>query len=274
MAWLSEDLAGVVEAAQRGDRTALESLLRELQGPVYRLAMRMLGGPDDASDATQEILLRVARHIGSFQRESSFTTWAYRVAANYLLTLRSRRGETSAQVASFDEAAQQLDAALAVSAGRRSEDRLLIEEVKLFCTHGMLLCLDREHRLAYILGEILELGSDEGAEILEITAEAFRKRLSRARASLHAFLVSRCGLVNRACECRCAKLVAPSIELGLLDPKRLRFAGQPSHDRAEQLRQDIDVFTSAAELFRSQPDYVAPVDFAKSLQRMLAERIE
>jgi RNA polymerase sigma factor (sigma-70 family) len=274
MAWLSKDIAELVDAAQHGDGPALERLLRELQSPVYGLAMRMLGGPEDAADATQEILLRVARHVGSFERESSFTTWVYRVAANYLLTMRARRSGQRAQAASFDQAAEQLDAALAASAGRSSDDRLLVEEVKLFCTHGMLLCLDREHRLAFILGEILDLGSDEGAQILEITAEAFRKRLSRARASLEEFLQSKCGLVNRACECRCKKLVAPSIELGLVDPKRLRYAGHAAQNRAQRLRDDIDVFASAAELFRSQPDYAAPVDFAKSMQRLIAERID
>lgn len=271
MAWISEDLTDLVASAQRGQRSALERLLGKLRDPVYAVAIRMLGRPDDAADATQEILLRVATHLESFRGESGFSTWVYRVAANQLLTARARNKEARSGAETFDEAAAQLSAALEMSAGRSSDDRRLIEEVKLFCTHGMLLCLDREHRLAYILGVILELASEEGASILEITPEAFRKRVSRARASLEVFLQQQCGIVNTTCECRCAKLVPPSIELGLVDPERLRYAGHPTRARAERLRDDIEVFTNAAELFRSQPNYAAPAEFAESIRAMLSE---
>jgi hypothetical protein len=103
-----------------------------------------------------------------------------------------------------------------------------------------------------ILGEVLELPSEEGAEILEITPGAFRKRLSRARAKLDEFLGGHCGLVERKCACRCAKLVGPAIELGIVDAERLRYVPRV---QAESLRRDIDEFASAAELFRSHPTY-------------------
>jgi len=73
----------------------------------------------------------------------------------------------------------------------------------------MLLCLDRSHRLAYVLGEILELASEEAASILEVSAAAFRKRLSRAREEMEAFLQRQCGLAVPANRCRCAKAVPP-----------------------------------------------------------------
>lgn len=160
--------------------------------------------------------------------------------------------EAKTEHGSFAEAADQLSGALEMSHGLSSADRLLVEEVKLWCTHGMLLHLDRPHRIAYILGEILELASEEGADILEITPDAFRKRLSRARGKLDEFLRGHCGLVERQCACRCAKLVGPAVELGVVDPERLRYvAGR----QAESLRRDIDEFANAAELFRSHPTY-------------------
>jgi RNA polymerase sigma factor (sigma-70 family) len=246
MTWIDADLSDLVA------RRDVDGILRAIQSPIYGLAIRMLGDPEDAADAAQEILLRIATHLDQFRQEASFSTWAYRVAANHLLTARARRAEAKTEEGSFDEAADQLGGALAMTGGPSSEDRLLIEEVKLWCTHGMLLHLDRPHRLAFILGEILELSSDDGAAILEITPEGFRKRLSRARGKLDEFLKGNCGLVERACACRCAKLVAPALELGVVDAGRLRYV---SRDRAESLRRDIDQFANAAELFRSQPTY-------------------
>jgi RNA polymerase sigma factor (sigma-70 family) len=246
MAWIDADLSDFLA------RRDVDGILRAIQSPIYNLAIRMLGDPDDAADAAQEILLRIATHLDQFRQEASFPTWAYRVAANHLLTARARRAEAKTEEGSFDEAADQLAGALEMSHGLSPEDRLLVEEVKLWCTHGMLLHLDRPHRLAYILGEVLELASDEGAEILEITPDAFRKRLSRARGKLDEFLGGHCGLVERRAACRCAKLVGPAVELGVVQADRLRYVRRRE---AESLRRSIDEFANAAEVFRSQPRY-------------------
>lgn len=77
-----------------------------------------------------------------------------------------------------------------------TERSLLIEEVKIGCTLRMLQCLDRPHRLAYVLGEILELPGPEAAEALDITPDLFRKRLQHARAAIEAFTRAHCGLIS------------------------------------------------------------------------------
>ena len=246
MPWIAADLTELIA------RRDADALARAIRDPIYGLGIRMLGDPSDAADATQEILLRVVTHLDEFRGDSSASTWVYRVATNFLLTARTRRREAATEAGTFDEAAEQLAGALQLAGGPASDDRVLAEEVKLWCTHGMLLHLDRPHRLAYILGEILELASEDGAEILEITPEAFRKRLSRARTKLDEFLRGNCGLVERRAACRCAKLVGPAVQLGIIDPERLRYV---SPTRAAQLRRDIDEFTNAAELFRAQPQY-------------------
>jgi DNA-directed RNA polymerase specialized sigma24 family protein len=64
------------------------------------------------------------------------------------------------------------------------------------CTQAMLLCLDREHRIAYVLGDGLELNSGEAANICEISPAAFRKRLQRARERIQAFMQAHCGLLD------------------------------------------------------------------------------
>src|SRR5262249_22269550 len=86
-------LEKLIAGAQQGDAAALEALVRAIQDQIYRLAMRMVGDPADAEDATQEILVKVITHLGSFRGESTFGTWMYRVAANHLLTLRKLRSE-------------------------------------------------------------------------------------------------------------------------------------------------------------------------------------
>src|SRR5512142_1126821 len=79
------------DAARRaidGDRDAVERLVRDLQGDVYGLALRMLWQREDAEDATQEILVRVVTRLSQFDFRSCLKTWVYRVATNYLLDVK------------------------------------------------------------------------------------------------------------------------------------------------------------------------------------------
>jgi len=69
--------------------------------------------------------------------------------------------------------------------------------MKLMCTNAMLMALRREIRLAFIIGEIFGVTCQEGAEILEISPEAFRQRLARGRKEIRDFLVKRCSLFVR-----------------------------------------------------------------------------
>ena len=145
-------LEDLVRKAKDSNRAALESLIRGIQDLVYGLALRMLGYPEDADDASQEILVKVITHLDSFRGESSFTTWAYRVAANHLLTTRKRLAENQAM--SFEDYEALLEMAVASEwpeSVPEAERSLIVKEVMLSCTHGMLLCLDRPHRITFIL---------------------------------------------------------------------------------------------------------------------------
>jgi RNA polymerase sigma factor (sigma-70 family) len=263
-----EKLEELVRAAQGGDGTALEQVVREVQDDVFGLAFRMLGHADDARDAAQEVLIRVTTKLSTFQGGSRFRTWVYRVAANGILNFRTalRTPERS-----FDEAGAQLDAALDVyeAAPSTEPDRdILVNEVKVACTHGMLLCLDRPHRLAYVFGEILEFSGDDAAAILELSPAAFRKRLSRAREEMERFLRKHCGLADPTNRCRCAKLVSTAVAAGVVDPRRL-VLGSMKAKQADRLRLDIEEIRSAAEVFRSLPSFAAPTDFAAKLRTWL-----
>ena len=261
-------LEGLARRAGNGDRPALEQLVAAVRDDVYGLAMRMLWHPADAEDATQEILVKLVTGLSSFRGDSSFRTWSYRVAANHLLTTRKRRMEVAAL--SFEEFAADLaDGLDAPYDPRGVDEHLLEEEVKIGCTQGMLLCLDREHRLAYILGEVFELPSEQAADVLGIAPPAYRKRLSRARARLQTFMRGHCGLVDPANPCRCSRRVGRAIELGRLNREELLFAGHARRRELEQPLAEMERLQDAAVVFRSHPAYQAPESIAAWLSELI-----
>jgi RNA polymerase sigma factor (sigma-70 family) len=238
----------LVSDAVGGDRRALEELLRLVADDVRRLAQRMLWHPQDADDATQEILVKVATRLSTFRGEARVTTWVHRIAVNHLLTTRRRRAEDpSLTLAAFGrDLAENLDAPYDA---RGVDEDLLAQEVMVGCTQGMLLCLDRELRMAYVLGEALQFGSDEAAAICEIAPAAFRKRLQRARRRLQEFMRGHCGLIDPANPCRCHRRVGAAITHERVDPEHLLFAR-----RVDKLKRDMETFSDAGALFRSHPE--------------------
>jgi hypothetical protein len=122
--------------------------------------------------------------------------------------------------------------------------------------HGLLTCLDRPHRLAYILAEILELDGTESARILSISPAAFRKRLSRAREGVVAFTRAHCGLVDPANACRCARRLPRAQAMHRVDADALLFARAESArafpETLEKVRR-LEMVRRAAALYRSSP---------------------
>ena len=200
MSWINntnDDIA----AAVGGNPAALERILGAAQDPVYNLALRFLWHPQDAQDATQEILIRIMTNLSAFRGESQFGTWVYRIAVNHLLRAKKSRAErreislkgTAAEMAKLD------DDPLADSEADR------IYDIKIACTNGILLALTRNYRIAFVLGAVLGMKSEAAAEILDISAASFRQRLARARQMMSEFLNRQCGLMNADAACRCAE---------------------------------------------------------------------
>lgn len=260
-----------VARAQGGDRDAMEHVVREIQQGIYDLSVRFFWHPEDAEDATQEILIRVVTRLGSFRFESAFRTWVYRVATRALLNMKKKRAEVSAL--SFEEFEQDLsrglsDAPLAVQP--EVERALLYEEVKVGCTTAMLLCLDRPHRLAFILGEILQLTHTEAAEALDVAPATYRKRLSRARARITDVMRKRCGLFDLGNACRCRKRVGVAVERGRVDPEKLLFATSTEQARRfprvlAKIR-ELEEMSRAAALYRSHSRVTPSDEFVEWLR--------
>ena len=257
-------LEELARRAMDGDREALDRVVRELQDDIYGLALRMLWNKEDAEDATQEILVRVVTRLSQFDFRSRLRTWAYRVTVNYILDVKKSAVERLHL--SFERFGDTLTRNLDVEGAPDAERSVLIEEVKVGCTLAMLQCLDRPHRFAYVLGDIMELSGPEAAEVLEISPELFRKRLQHARTAVVSFTKTFCGLASDAAPCRCSRQVGAAVRDGRVDVHQLTFAGARSsfEDTRARVRQ-VEEARWALEVHRTSHPRSSSVDFARRL---------
>jgi RNA polymerase sigma factor (sigma-70 family) len=212
----------LVERALEGNRDALRELVERHQPFVYNIALKVFGGHEDARDLTQEVFVKVITSLKTFRYESALRTWLYRITVNHFLRTRRRGQELtiSGFEPYFDEVAAVADEEPSAEHGINDETT---EELRIRCTSGMLMCLDREQRLTFVLGAMFGLSHHEAADLLGISAGNFRVRLHRARRDLYSWMNRRCGLVNTQNPCRCRNKTQGFVKLGLVDPKRLVF---------------------------------------------------
>lgn len=213
----------LIADALGGSKTALEHLLKRHYKFIYNVALRYVLNPEDAKDLTQEVIIKVITKLSQFNQQSEFRTWLYRIVFNHFLNSKKRKMEHA--IVSFEEYGNSLDSIpdIELTGYEQIELKEQVEDAKIGCMTGMLLCLSREQRLVYVLGEIFEIDSKTGANLLEMSQDNFRQVLSRARKDLYNFMNNKCGLINTDNPCRCPKKTKGFIKAGWVNDTDLQF---------------------------------------------------
>ncbi|CAN5266880.1 sigma-70 family RNA polymerase sigma factor [soil metagenome] len=161
----------LVTRAKAGRVDAFEELVRRHRLRVYRVALRMLGDPGDAEDATQDAFVQAWRGMSRFRADSAFSTWMYRIVTNRCLNvLRARRPDNPLpedQRSTGEGPAEVVEAATRIDDLKRAIERLTPEQ-----------------RAPVVLRELEGCSYEQLAEALDITVPAVKSRLHRARMEL------------------------------------------------------------------------------------------
>jgi RNA polymerase sigma-70 factor (ECF subfamily) len=171
------DLAAV-ERTRAGDTAAFRVLVERYGRSVFRLAFRMTANEFDAEDVVQETFLRAYKQLDSYESRSSFSTWLYRIAANYSLDLiRSRKRHASRRVL---ESSEEEDVLESIKATDPSQDRIYYStQVKQRLEAALALLTDQE-RTAFLLRHFEGKSIEEIGAILDLGVSATKNSIFRA----------------------------------------------------------------------------------------------
>jgi len=181
----------LIREAQRGDRSAFDSLVRRYDQPVLRLALHMLSNEQDAQDVHQEAFLKAYRHIGNFRFECSFYTWLYRIVTNLCLDhLRRRKSRREDPATVLDARGDEMDLLSNISDTRAMANpaRELDRKHMGKCIHAALDKLTPRERTVFELKHYEGLKLRTIGEMLSTTEETAKNTLFRATRKLRAEL--------------------------------------------------------------------------------------
>ncbi|MCR2025237.1 RNA polymerase sigma factor [Anaerotruncus colihominis] len=245
----NQELLTLIEQAIAGDKSALETVLADMQDLVFNLSLRMLGTFHDAEDASQDILLKVMTHLSSFKGDSAFTTWVFRIAVNHLKDYKKHLfAQFPLSFEFYGDDIRNGKTQDVPDLTQNVEKALLAEELKLSCTNVMLQCLDPESRCIFILGTMFQVDSRIAGDILGITPEAYRQRLSRVRKKMAEFLLEYCGEYGQGA-CHCAGRVNYAIQNRRIAPDRLDFTTAKPSDTAVEVTAAMEEIDGYSQQF-------------------------
>jgi RNA polymerase sigma-70 factor (ECF subfamily) len=180
--------AQALDAARRGDVAAFNKLVLMYQTVVYNVALRTVGNPEDAADATQEAFLSAFRAIREF-RGGSFKSWLLRIAVNACYDVLRRRQRRPAS--SLDELTEQGDGEFAPPDRVLGPESAAIGAETARVIQDGLATLPDEQRMLVVLCDVQGLSYEEAAEVSQVALGTVKSRLSRARARLRDYLAQR-----------------------------------------------------------------------------------
>jgi RNA polymerase sigma-70 factor (ECF subfamily) len=184
----------LVERHREGDARAFDEVYARFSGVVFNLALRLSGSADEAADLTQEIFLRIFRHLGSFGGRSALRTWVYRVALNHCHERLSRfRPPTQPLAEESDEGG---GGVVLADPARGPEDLAMAADEGRRVARGLAL-LPPAFREAVVLRDLEGLSYQEIAEVLRVRVGTVRSRIARGRDQLREFLEGNAGLEGR-----------------------------------------------------------------------------
>ncbi len=182
---VSDDFT-LIRAIQAGDHLAFESLVRRYQHQVTNLIYVTIGNRDDVEDIAQEVFIRVYRSLPKFKFDASFFSWLYRITMN--LCIDEIRKRKIRKVLSLDFLTED-----ALEVRRKSKEYeipsdALLQEEKRGVIQSALQRLTPDHREVLVLREYQNYSYNEIAETLDLSMEAVKSRIFRARAELKRML--------------------------------------------------------------------------------------
>lgn len=253
----------LIKQSVAGNKSSLERLIKIHQDYIYNISLRLFLNPDDALDATQEILIKIITGLKTFKGESQFRTWLYRIAVNHFLQTRKQKIElllegNTTYFSGFSDDDQNADI---------NEEE--IEEVRVLCSTAMLMCLNREQRLLYIIGEIFGADHNLGAELFDLTPANYRVKLHRAKSDLLSFVSGKCGIIDPSNPCRCPKKARVLIEKGIVEKSNLKFNLDYSKKVNEIIRDKKNDISDKIQLELQQLFKDSPFQIKKELDNLV-----
>jgi RNA polymerase sigma-70 factor (ECF subfamily) len=202
----------VVERVKTGETALFEVLMRRYNQRLYRVTRSILGNDGEAEDVTQDAYVRSYMHLDQFDGRAKFSTWLTKIAVHEALArLRSRQ-----RLVEIDAASDSMEVKMNLESRAPSPEQEVLTHTMRIVLEAAVDSLPETYRSVFMMREVEEMSTAETAESLDLSEDAVKVRLHRARAMMRKNIYEQTGAATAAAfqfmGARCDRMVAAVFE--------------------------------------------------------------
>jgi RNA polymerase sigma-70 factor (ECF subfamily) len=198
----------VIERVQAGETALFEVIMRRYNRRLYRISRSILGDDAEAEDVTQDAYVRAYLHLGQFDHRAKFSTWLTRIAVHEALA-RARRRQ---RIVEIDAASESMEGRMKLESKVPSPEQEVLTNTIRIMLEGAVDKLPETYRSVFMLREVEGMTTAETADCLDLSEEAVKVRLHRARSLLRKAIYAQTGAATASAfqfmGARCDRLVS------------------------------------------------------------------
>ena len=178
----------LIEESKKGNIDAFEQLIKDHKKSAFNIALRVLRNVEDAEDASQEALIKVFRNIKSFNMESTFKVWLYRIVVNTCIDFKRRKSITAISIDETMDLGSGREIQREITDHSSNPDALIERSFDKQMVNDAINMLEDDFKTIILLRDIKGFTYDEISQILDCNLGTVKSRLSRARKRLKEIL--------------------------------------------------------------------------------------
>ncbi len=178
----------LIEESRKGNIDAFEELIKDYKKSAYNIALRVMRNVEDAEDASQEALIKIFKNISSFNMDSTFKVWMYRIVVNTCLDFKRKKSLNAISLDETLDLGSGREVQREISDETSNPDALVDRNYNTGLVDDAINMLEDDFKTIIILRDIKGFTYDEISEILNCNLGTVKSRLSRARKRLKVLL--------------------------------------------------------------------------------------
>ncbi len=181
----------LIERIKKGNRDAFTELMEKYQTQVFNIAYGMLSDYEDASDATQEVFIKIYKSIASFKGQSAFTTWVYVICRNVCNDILRKRKKQGMNISLYGDDEDDSGPINNMKSDTPTPEESVEADERQRLVREAIASLKTEYREVIVYSDMQQLSYEEIAKILKCPVGTVRSRLNRARTALRKILAEK-----------------------------------------------------------------------------------
>ncbi|MDP4177751.1 MAG: sigma-70 family RNA polymerase sigma factor [Bacillota bacterium] len=253
-------------------KSEFENIYKEHYNKLFNVAYHITGNKEDAEDSLQEAYLNAYKAFSTFHEQSSISTWLYRITVNSSLKLIKKRKTLLITDFAAKDNVSELELLDKLKSAESVENTVIVNDIREMCLNMFLNCMPRKQRITFVLKVLLQMSVNEVSLIMNISKEAVKVNVYRAKQLMKENIGERCSLINPNNPCKCNLWIKYIYDNNLQSKLPVTGIIDVNHDYVSLVNSEIDFVSKLIRIYNTHPAHLSSTEFIDKMKEIILNK--